>query len=135
MTYSWENNSLPIINSSDLVILRKNLSQISRELGFSLVEQTKLLTAASEIARNTIEHGGGGEALIEVVSEGTQKGIRITFRDYGPGISDIEKALRDGYSSGRGMGLGLGGAKRLVNEFNIESDIDRGTTVTITRWK
>ena len=103
--------------------------------GFSLVDQTKLVTAASELARNIINYGGGGEMALERLSEGLRKGVRLTFSDNGPGIPDIELAMKDGYTTGGGMGLGLGGAKRLASEFRIESTVGAGTRVTITRWK
>jgi serine/threonine-protein kinase RsbT len=103
--------------------------------GFSLLETTKLVTAASELARNTLEHGGGGHAEIEVITDGIRRGVRMTFVDEGPGIPDIEVALRDGYTTGGGLGLGLGGSRRLVNEFHIESTVGRGTRVQVIRWK
>jgi serine/threonine-protein kinase RsbT len=103
--------------------------------GLSLVDQTKLITAASELARNTFIHGGGGEMHIEAILAGTRRGIRATFVDHGPGISEIDMAMRDGYTTRGGLGLGLGGAKRLVNEFAISSTVGKGTTVTIVRWK
>ena len=103
--------------------------------GFSLVEQTKIVTAASELARNTLDYGGGGEAQVEVLVNGLRAGLRLTFVDQGPGIADIEQALRDGYTSGHGLGLGLGGAKRLSNEFEIDSRPGVGTRVMITRWR
>jgi len=103
--------------------------------GFSLVDQTKLVTAASELARNTLIHGGGGEMHIEVIIDGARRGVRATFVDHGPGIPDIDHAMRDGYTSKGGLGLGLGGAKRLVNKFAVTSTVGEGTTVTIERWR
>ena len=103
--------------------------------GFSLVDQTKLVTAASELARNTLIHGGGGEMHIETIMDGARRGIRATFVDHGSGITDINLAMKDGYTSKGGLGLGLGGAKRLVNEFAITTTVGEGTTVTIVRWK
>ena len=103
--------------------------------GFSLVDQTKIVTAASELARNTLDYGGGGEVQLEILANGARSGVRLTFIDNGPGIPDIETALRDGFTSGRGLGLGLGGAKRLSSEFAIDSKPGAGTRVTITRWK
>jgi len=103
--------------------------------GFSLVDQTKLVTAASELARNALEYGGGGEVEIVRVSEPPRRGVRLIFVDHGPGIADIEQALRDGFTSGGGLGLGLSGAKRLCNDFSIESKVGEGTKVTITRWR
>jgi serine/threonine-protein kinase RsbT len=105
------------------------------ELGFSLVDQTKVITAASELARNTIQHGGGGHAEIEVIHDGTRRGLRLTFQDSGPGIADIALAMRDGYSTGGGLGLGLSGAKRLSNDFAVSSTPGQGTRVVITRWR
>jgi serine/threonine-protein kinase RsbT len=108
----------------------------SVEIGFTLVDQTKLVTAASELARNIVEHGGGeGTVLLEFLTSNAKNGIRLTFEDKGPGIADIEQALKDGFTSGNGLGLGLSGAKRLVNEFRIDSRVGEGTRVTITRWK
>jgi serine/threonine-protein kinase RsbT len=104
-------------------------------MGFSLVDQTKLITAASELTRNTLDHGGGGMVRIESVKNSARVGLRLTFSDEGPGIVDIQQALKDGYTTGSGMGLGLGGAKRLVNEFAIDSAPGRGTRVTIVRWR
>ena len=105
------------------------------DLGFSLVDQTKVVTAASEIARNTVDHGGGGEALLEDLSENGRRGIRLVFTDKGPGIEDISQAMKDGFTTGGGLGLGLGGARRLSNEFSIESRPGEGTRITLTRWK
>jgi len=99
------------------------------------VDQTKIVTAASELARNAVNYGGGGTVKLEILSDGVRKGLRLTFSDHGPGISDVEHALSDGYSSGTGLGLGLGGARRLVNEFDLKSEPGKGTTVVITRWK
>ena len=106
------------------------------DVGFSLVEQTKIVTAASELARNTVIYGGGGELRIERLFDGPKRtGLRLTFEDHGPGIPDIELALRDGYTSGSGLGLGLNGARKLSHEFDIQSKLGEGTRVTITRWK
>ena len=102
---------------------------------FSIVDQTKLVTAASELARNTLVHGGGGSMLLEAVSLNGRTGLRMTFEDHGPGIPDVDLALRDGYTTGSGLGLGLGGAKRLVNEFQIDTHVGEGTRVTVLRWK
>ena len=121
--------------SSDIVAVRHAVRRHAVEIKLSLVDQTKIVTAASELARNMLIYGGGGEAILELLQEGNRNGIRVHFVDTGPGIPDIELALRDGYTSGNGMGLGLGGAKRLVNEFNIESKPGKGTRVTITRWR
>ena len=118
-----------------MVAVRQAVRQRAVELGFSLVNQTKIITAASELARNTIQHGGGGRALVEVISDGARQGLRLTFEDQGAGISDIALAMRDGYSTAAGLGLGLSGAKRLSNEFSITSAPGEGTQVVITRWK
>jgi len=126
---------LPIRSSQDLVLVRQAVRTWAAELKFSLVEQTKVVTAASELARNTLDYGKGGEVTLEVLAEGIRKGLRLSFVDKGPGIPDIELALRDGFTSGGGMGLGLGGAKRLMSEFAIESKVGEGTRVTVTRWK
>lgn len=126
---------LPLKNSNDVVLARQKVRQWSIDLRFSLVDQTKLVTAASELARNTLDHGGGGKMIIEMLNSGARSGLRLTFSDQGPGIPDIELALKDGYTSGSGMGLGLGGSKRLVNEFSIQSEIGKGTEVTIVRWR
>jgi len=127
--------TLPILRSEDIVRMRQAVRERAVAQGFSLVDQTKIVTAASELARNTLDYGGGGEVIIELLGSGVRTGIRLTFRDDGPGIPDIEQALRDGYTSGTGLGLGLGGAKRLSNEFSIDSKPGGGTRVTITRWR
>ncbi len=124
-----------IRTETDIVLIRQAVRRSCIEQGFSLIEQTKLVTAVSEIARNTFKYGGGGEAVIEVHLEGVRKGVRVVFVDQGPGITNIEEAMRDGYTSGDGMGHGLGGAKRLVEQFSIESTPGVGTTVAMTRWK
>jgi len=125
----------PIVTSEDVVLVRQLVRARAVENGFSLVDQTKLVTAASELARNALEHGGGGKMRLEVLNSGLRRGVRVTFADQGPGIANIEQALRDGFTTGRGLGLGLGGAKRLSNEFDIVSRPGEGTTVTITRWR
>lgn len=130
-----KNETFRIATSDDVVRVRQIVRSWAAELKFSLVDQTKLVTATSELARNTLEHGGGGSMIAEVIENVTKKGIRLTFEDQGPGIADIELALRDGYTSAGGMGLGLSGSKRLVNEFDIKSEPGRGTTVKIVRWK
>ena len=104
-------------------------------LGFSLIDQTKVVTAASELARNTVHYGGGGTARLESLLDGARRGLRIVFEDKGPGIADVKRALEDGFTSGNGLGLGLGGARRLSNDFSIESRVGEGTRVIITRWK
>lgn len=126
--------TLPIKAEGDVVTARRRVREWSAQLGFSLVDQTKVVTAASELARNTIIHGGGGQMVAEALN-GPRTGLRLTFEDNGPGIPDIELALRDGFTTGSGLGLGLGGAKRLANEFELASRVGEGTKVTITRWK
>jgi len=130
-----KNETYPVMTSADVVKVRQIVRQWATELKFSLVDQTKLVTATSELARNALEHGGGGAMQAEIVEEGLRKGIKLAFRDQGPGIANIELALKDGYTTGGGMGLGLSGSKRLVNDFQINSEPGRGTTVTIIRWK
>ena len=122
-------------SSEDVVSIRQAVRQRAVELGFNLVEQTKIVTAASELARNTVQHGGGGRVTIEAVENLGRRGLRLTFEDDGPGIPDIELAMRDGYTTGGGLGLGLSGARRLSNEFQIESKPGKGTRVMITRWR
>ena len=126
---------LPIRSQEDVVRVRKATRENAIAQGFSLVDQTKLVTAASELARNTLDYGNGGEVEIARVLEGARKGLRLTFSDQGPGIDDIEKALTDGYSTGGGLGLGLSGARRLSNEFSIDSAPGKGTRVMIARWR
>jgi len=126
---------LPIKTSSDVVMARQKVRQWATELRFTLVDQTKLVTAASELARNALDHGQGGQMTIEVVNGLSRTGLKLIFEDNGPGIPDIEMALKDGFTTGSGMGLGLGGSKRLVNEFAIESDVGKGTKITVLRWK
>ena len=118
-----------------MVIVRRAVGQLAIGLGFSLVDQTKIVTAASELARNTIQHGGGGSALLETINDGPRRGVRLTFEDHGPGIADIAQAMKDGFTTGGGLGLGLSGAKRLTNEFAITSAPGLGTRVVITKWK
>ncbi len=124
----------PIRSGDDVVRVRQQVRARALEIGLSLVDQTKIITAASELARNTLDHGGGGEMRIETVQEGARRAVRMCFADHGPGIPDIARALADHYTTGGGLGLGLGGAKRLSNEFSIKSDPGKGTRVTIARW-
>ena len=125
----------PLQSANDVVRARQVVRQWAIQQGFSLVDQTKLVTAASELARNTVDYGGGGALQLEaLVNEGSRRGLRLTFEDHGPGIADIELALKDGYTTGSGMGLGLGGAKRLVNEFEITSRLGEGTRICLTKW-
>jgi len=121
--------------AEDIVRVRQSTRRLAIECGFSLVDQTKMVTAASEIARNTFVFGGGGTVTLEVIEDGGRAGLRLTFEDSGPGIMNIEQAMSDGYTSAQGLGLGLGGSKRLVNQFEIRSRVGEGTTVIITRWK
>ena len=127
--------SLQIDSGEQLVTVRQAVRAKAEELRFSLVDQTRIITAASELARNTLQHGGGGSVTIEIVENGIHRGLRLTFKDQGPGIPDLELAMKDGYTTGGGLGLGLSGSKRLVNEFKILSKVGEGTEVTITKWK
>jgi serine/threonine-protein kinase RsbT len=126
---------LPLKTSSDVVVARQRVRQWATDLRFSLVDQTKLVTAASELARNALDHGRGGQMTLEVVNGFAKTGLQLIFEDNGPGIADIDVAMKDGFTTGSGMGLGLGGSKRLVNEFSIESQVGKGTKVTVLRWK
>lgn len=130
-----KDESLAIKTGEDVVRVRQAVRAQAIAAGFSLVDQTKIVTAASEIARNAIDYGGGGDVRIETLHNGTRRGVRLTFSDRGPGIADIGLALTDGYTTGNGLGLGLGGAKRLSNEFAVESKPGNGTTVTLARWR
>jgi serine/threonine-protein kinase RsbT len=132
---AMRNEVLQINSSEDVVRVRQAVRAAATEIGLSLVDQTKIITAASELARNTLDYGGGGTVSIELVQNGMRRGVRLTLEDQGPGIADIEQALKDGYTTGGGLGLGLSGAKRLSNEFSIESKPGEGTRVTIARWK
>ena len=127
--------TLDIRSSADVVSVRQAARGLAERVGFSLVDQTKLVTAASELARNTIDYGGGGIVKLELVENGVRRGVRLTFEDQGPGIPDVALALKDGYTSGHGLGLGLGGARRLVNDFTIDSAPGTGTRIMIARWK
>jgi serine/threonine-protein kinase RsbT len=126
--------TLSIRSSEDVVLVRQAVRAAAVDLRFSLVDQTKIVTAASELGRNTLDYGGGGAVRLQVLQDGGRRGIRLTFEDKGPGITDIERALKDGYTTGGGLGLGLGGARRLSNEFSIDSRPGEGTRVTIARW-
>jgi serine/threonine-protein kinase RsbT len=124
------------VTSNDAVVsVRQTVRDFALDAKLSLVDQTKLVTAASELARNMVVYGGGGEVLIELVDKDGKAGVAVTFEDKGPGIPDIAQAMRDGFTSGGGLGLGLGGAKRLVQHFELQSEVGKGTTITITRWK
>lgn len=126
--------TLPVATESDIVIVRRRVREVAVQTGLSLVDQTKLVTAASELARNTVIYGGGGSVQLESLN-GPRLGVRLTFSDNGPGIPDIDLALRDGFTTGSGLGLGLGGAKRLASEFEIDSVKGKGTRVAVIRWK
>jgi serine/threonine-protein kinase RsbT len=126
---------MPLRASDDVVRVRQAVRARAVGAGFSLVDQTKIVTAASEIARNTVDYGGGGTMRLEVLRDGQRRGVRLTFVDQGPGIADLSLALKDGYSTGTGLGLGLSGAKRLCNEFDVKSAPGLGTTVMLARWK
>ena len=130
-----QTETISVAASGDIVAVRHAVRRQAVKINLSLVDQTKIVTAASELARNMLIYGGGGEVTLEVLQEGARHGLRAYFVDAGPGIPNIALALRDGFTTGNGMGLGLGGAKRLVNEFNIESAAGKGTRVTITRWR
>jgi serine/threonine-protein kinase RsbT len=126
---------LQVRTSNDIVRVRQLVREWAVQAGFSLVDQTKMVTATSELARNTVEHGGGGTARLDLLADGGRRGLRLTCEDQGPGIPDIALALKDGYTSRAGLGLGLPGARRLVNDFAIDSRPGQGTRVMITRWK
>ncbi|HTU40502.1 MAG TPA: anti-sigma regulatory factor [Candidatus Aquilonibacter sp.] len=126
--------TIPLVSEPDMVVVRRRVREVSSQVGLSLVDQTKLVTAASELARNTLIYGGGGTMQLESLN-GPRTGVRLIFVDKGPGIPDVNLALRDGYTTGTGLGLGLGGSKRLVNEFEIQSKVGEGTRVAVTRWK
>lgn len=131
-----KSEELEIRSQDDIGFVRHTVRQWAVEQGFSLVEQTKLVTAASELARNIVIHGGGkGHVRLEALGEGFRKGLRIIFEDQGPGIPDMDRALQDGYTTGGGLGMGLSGTRRLVNEFDIQTAVGRGTKITIARWR
>ena len=127
--------TLPVRSEEDVVRVRQAVRALVVRLKFSLVDQTKIVTAASELARNTLVHGGGGETRLEIVHDGVRSGQKMTFEDQGPGIPDIDRALRDGFTSGGGLGLGLGGSKRLVSELRIETEVGVGSRITALKWK
>jgi serine/threonine-protein kinase RsbT len=127
--------TIPVRASAEVVQVRHLVRKLAVDIGLSLIEQTKIVTAASELARNMVDYGGGGTMRADVLDDGMRRGLRLSFEDQGPGIPDLDQALRDGFTSGNGMGLGLGGAKRLSNEFELVSKPGEGTRVTITRWK
>ena len=127
--------SLEVRSASDVVTVRQVVRTWAIDAGFSLVDQTKMVTAASELARNTIDYAGGGTVRLELINDGARRGLRVAFEDQGPGIPDIQRALTDHFTTGNGLGLGLGGARRLVNEFDITSRVGEGPRVVITRWR
>jgi serine/threonine-protein kinase RsbT len=126
---------IPLRSTEDVIKARQVVRDCAVAQGLSLVDQTKIVTAASELARNTLLHGAGGDMRLQALHEGMRRGVKVTFIDQGPGIPNVELALKDGFTTGTGLGLGLGGAKRLVNEFDLQSAPGKGTTVTIVRWK
>ena len=126
--------TLPVRETSDILLVRQVVRECATELGFSVLDRTKLLTAASELGRNTLVHGGGGTMQLEAFVKNDRRGLRLTFEDKGPGIADLEQAMTNGFTTKGGMGLGLGGSKRLVNEFEVVSRVGEGTRVTATRW-
>ena len=128
-------DSVPLTKEQDIVTARQFVRKLTQQFGFSLIDQTKLVTAASELGRNAVKYGGGGEMRWQTLQDGGRVGVRLTFVDQGPGIANLEQALTDGYTTGGGLGMGLSGAKRLVNDFSIDSARGKGTSVTITRWK
>ena len=134
MTLSLSKDTVIVAKETDVVFLRNRVKEVAVKIKMGLVNQTRLLTAASELVRNMMRYGGGGSCLIEVVSSGRNNGVRLTFSDNGPGIPDIAAAMRDGFSTGKSLGLGLPGTKRLVNEFDIKSKVGEGTVVTILKW-
>jgi serine/threonine-protein kinase RsbT len=126
---------MTIVREIDVIPFRNRLKEYAVKIGMGLVNQTKIITAASELARNMLKYANGGKVTIEVINKGRENGIRLTFRDEGPGIPNVQLAMKDGYSTGRSLGLGLPGTKRLVSEFNIDSQVGKGTTVTVVKWK
>jgi len=126
---------MQLVREKDVIPFRNRLKEMATKIGMGILNQTKLITAASELARNMLKYAQGGIVNIEVVSKGRENGIRLVFSDNGPGIADIKLAMKDGFSSGKSLGLGLPGTKRLVSEFNIESEVGKGTTVTVIKWK
>jgi serine/threonine-protein kinase RsbT len=130
-----KSETVPIANSSDVVVVRQRVRVWALELKFSLVDQTKIVTAASELGRNTLEHGGGGFMTMSMIDNGGRRGILLVFSDQGPGMPDLALALRDGYTSKSGLGLGLGGSKRLMHDFEIDTKPGIGTTISTIRWK
>ena len=127
--------SIPLLKEADIVMCRQTVRKLTQQIKMSIVDQTKLITAASELSRNTLVYGGGGEMRWDIVQQGIRTGLRLAFEDHGPGIPDVDSALTDGWTSGGGMGLGLSGSRRLVNDFELRTVVGEGTCVTVTRWK
>jgi serine/threonine-protein kinase RsbT len=134
MIVTLTKDEMPVLKEQDVILFRNRVKEFAVKIKMGLVNQTKLITAASELVRNMLIYGQGGKVLIEVITKGRDNGIRLTFKDQGPGIKDINLAMKDGYTTGKSLGLGLPGAKRLANEFSIESELGKGTTVTIIKW-
>jgi len=134
MMRSLSKDAVQVLKEQDVVFLKNRVKEVAVKIKMGLVNQTRLLTAASELVRNMMRYANGGVCIIEVVSSGRNNGVRLTFSDQGPGIPDIDAAMRDGFSTGKSLGLGLPGTKRLVNEFNIKSKVGEGTVVTILKW-
>ena len=134
MIVTLSKDEMPVFKEQDVVLFRNRVKEFAVKIKMGLVNQTKLITAASELVRNMLIYGQGGKVLIEVITKGRDNGIRLTFKDQGPGIKDINLAMKDGYTTGKSLGLGLPGAKRLANEFSIQSEVGKGTTVTIIKW-
>ena len=134
MILSLSKDSISIKKEQDVVLLRNRVKETAVKIKMGLVNQTKLITATSELVRNMLKYAGGGKILIEVVSKGRENGVRVIFEDNGPGIADVQQAMKDGFSTGKSLGLGLPGAKRLVSEFNIISELNKGTIITIIKW-
>jgi serine/threonine-protein kinase RsbT len=128
-------DGMPVFREQDVVPFRNRVKEYAVKIGMGLVNQTKLITAASELVRNMLRYANGGDTLIEVISKGRENGIRLTFSDKGPGIPDIALAMKDGYTTGKSLGLGLPGTRRLVSEFDIKSTVGKGTTVIVVKWK
>jgi serine/threonine-protein kinase RsbT len=128
-------DSMRIVKELDMVVFRNRLKEFAVKIGMGLVNQTKLITAASELSRNMLRYAGGGVVLIEIINSQRQNGLRVTFSDSGPGIANLNEAMKDGFSTGKSLGLGLPGAKRLVSDFDIKSTVGKGTTITIVKWK
>jgi serine/threonine-protein kinase RsbT len=130
-----DSGSMPLAGENDIVMSRQAVRKLAQALKFTLVDQTKMITAASELSRNTVVYGGGGQMHWEVLTQGLKTGLKLMFEDHGPGIPDVAQALTDGWTSGKGLGMGLSGSRRLVNEFDIHTELGVGTRVTIVRWK